>query len=296
MVNKAWQSICSIALYIEAHLVLLLGTRPCLLCQGAIAPPPFSFKPIYQSRFLCQGCIAGLTPTKPIMVTLNLTKDATVEIHCISICPYKDLARQAIRAFKYQDKQELAGDLAKALEGGLGSLLQHHEESEEAPRAKANPSIIERPSTRESQGKAAKSNVVLIAVPLHQTKLEERGFNQSELIAQALSKRSGIKCDTRALVRSKVTSPQYGLTKSERAINVDSAFRASDRVKGKDIILIDDVLTSGATALACAQALLKAGAQSVAVLTVARALLRSNGLHSEQIDTNKSEANSILTT
>ena len=218
------------------------------------------------------------------MVTLNLTKDATVEIHCISICPYRDLARQAIRAFKYQDKQELAGDLAKALEGGLGSLLHHHEESEEAPRAKANQSTIERPSRRASQGKAAQSNFVLIAVPLHQTKLEERGFNQSELIALALSKRAGIKCDTRALVRSKVTSPQYGLTKSERAINVDSAFSASDRVKGKDIVLIDDVLTSGATAVACAQALLKAGAQSVSVLTVARALLRS-----EQTNANESK-------
>lgn len=273
MVNKAWQSICSLALYIEAHLVQLLGTRPCLLCQGAIAPPPFSFKPIYQSRFLCQGCIAGLTPTKPIMVTLNLTTDATVKINCISICPYRDLARQAIRAFKYQDKQELAGDLAKALEGGLESLLKPVNEPDKST-----------------------GNLVLIAVPLHQTKLEERGFNQSELIALALSKRSGIKCDTRALVRSKVTSPQYGLTKSERAINVDSAFRANDRVKGKEIILIDDVLTSGATALACAQALLKAGAQSVAVLTVARALLRSKTLHSEQIDTNNSEANSILTT
>ena len=289
MVKLAWQSICSIALYIEAHLVQLLGTRPCLLCDGTIHPPAFSCQPIYQSRFLCQGCIAGLTPTKPIMVTLSLTQATTYQINCISICPYKDLARQAIRSFKYQDKQELAGDLAKALEGGLGCLLQHHEESEKAPGPKANPSTIERPSTRESQSKAAKSNVVLIAVPLHQTKLEERGFNQSELITRALSKRAGIKCDTKALIRSKVTSPQYGLTKAQRAVNVDSAFSASDRVKGKDIILIDDVLTSGATAVACAQALLEAGAQSVAVLTLARALLRSER-------NLRAEPNPILTT
>lgn len=265
MVNQAWQSICSIALYIEAHLVLLLGTRPCLLCDGTIQPPVFSCQPIYQSRFLCQGCIAGLTQTKPIMVTLNLTKNDTAPIYCISICPYKDLARQAIRAFKYQDKQELAGDLARVLEAGLGCLLQLDTAPQKAMR-----------------------KIVLIAVPLHQTKLDERGFNQSELITQALSKRSGITCDTKALVRSKVTSPQYGLTKAERAINVDRAFSANDGVKGKDIILIDDVLTSGATALACAQALFRAGAQSVSVLTVARALLRSEqNLPAEQIDSNE---------
>lgn len=274
MVNQAWQRICSIALYIEARLVQLVGTRPCLLCQGAIDPPPFTFKPIHQSRFLCQVCITGLTPAKPIMVTLNLREDTKVKIQCISICPYQDLARLAIRAFKYQDRQELAGDLAKALEGGLGYLLP-----------------------QENELKKAMSNVVLVAVPLHQTKLEERGFNQSELITKALSKLTGIRCDTKALVRSKETAPQYGLTKAERAINVDSAFSASDRVKWKNIILVDDVLTSGATALACAQTLLEAGAQSVSVLTVARALLRSQQhLRSEPIDANNSEANSILTT
>ncbi len=248
MFTAAWQSLCSIALNIESQVVILLGTRPCLLCDKAITPAALSLKPIYQSRFLCQICIALLSPEIPILVTLNLVQNKVGgEINCISICPYEGIVREAIRAFKYQDKQELAGDLARMLEIGLPQILNQTQES----------------------------NLLLVAVPLHQSKFEERGFNQSELITRALAKRAKIKCNVKALTRCKATTPQYGLTKSERAINVNKAFSASDKVAGKNIILIDDVLTSGATALACAQALIEAGAQSVSVLTIARALLRS---------------------
>lgn len=251
MVNQAWQSACSIAQNIEARLVMLLGTRPCQLCDSTIVPPPLSFKVIYQSRFICQACLKGLKPQTPILVSLGLGQDVSNHIRCISICPYEGTARQAIRAFKYQDKQELASDLARTLEAGMESLLK--------------------PANQPNK----RSGIVLIAVPLHQTKLEERGFNQSELITRELSKRTGIRYDTRALIRARATTPQYGLTKGERAINVNSAFKANQRAKNKNVILVDDVLTSGATAAACAQALLEAGAESVSVLTIARALLRS---------------------
>lgn len=251
MVNQAWQSACSIAQNIEARLVMLLGTRPCQLCDSTIVPPPLSFKVIYQSRFICQACLKGLKPQTPILVSLGLGQDISNHIRCISICPYEGTARQAIRAFKYQDKQELASDLARTLEAGMESLLK--------------------PANQPNK----RSGIVLIAVPLHQTKLEERGFNQSELITRELSKRTGIRCDTRALIRARATTPQYGLTKGERAINVNSAFKANQRAKNKNVILVDDVLTSGATAAACSQALLEAGAESVSVLTIARALLRS---------------------
>lgn len=262
MVNQAWQSACSIAQNIEARLVMLLGTRPCQLCDSTIAPPPLSFKVVYQSRFICQACLEGLKPKTPILVNLGRSQDVSTHIRCISICPYEGTARQAIRAFKYQDKQELASDLARTLEAGLESLLQP----------------VNQPVRR--------SDIVLIAVPLHQTKLEERGFNQSELITRELSKRTGIRCDTRVPIRARATTPQYGLTKGERAINVSSAFKANHRAKNKNVILVDDVLTSGATALACAQALLEAGAESVSVLTIARAILRS-----EQIDAQYREEN-----
>ncbi len=251
MVKQAWQSACSIAQNIEARLVMLLGTRPCQLCDSTIVPPPLSFKVIYQSRFICQACLKGLKPQTPILVSLGLGQDVSNHIRCISICPYEGTARQAIRAFKYQDKQELASDLARTLEAGMESLLK--------------------PANQPNK----RSGIVLIAVPLHKTKLEERGFNQSELITRELSKRTGIRCDTRALIRARATTPQYGLTKGERAINVNSAFKANQRAKNKNVILVDDVLTSGATAAACAQALLEAGAESVSVLTIARALLRS---------------------
>lgn len=132
----------------------------------------------------------------------------------------------------------------------------------------------EEPRKQEVTKKGA-PNLVLIPVPLHRDKLKERSFNQSELIARLLARHAGIKCDTRTLIRRRSTTPQYGLTKLRRAANVHGAFSASSRVAGKHVILIDDVLTSGATAIACSEALLEAGAQSVAVLSLARAILRN---------------------
>ena len=109
----------------------------------------------------------------------------------------------------------------------------------------------------------------IVPVPLHWLRRWKRGFNQSELLARALGRRSGIPL-LRALKRSHSTLVQAGLSNHARRRNVMKAFRACP-VEGKRILLIDDVMTTGATATACAQALKKAGAARVALLTVARA-------------------------
>lgn len=115
---------------------------------------------------------------------------------------------------------------------------------------------------------------MLVPVPLHYRRLLMRRYNQADLIARALSRDTGIPCLSEALRRVRATPSQGHLTAPERAKNVRRAFAVSGRhagqIKGANIVLIDDVFTTGSTAKECAQALLKAGAKEVSVLSLAR--------------------------
>jgi ComF family protein len=114
----------------------------------------------------------------------------------------------------------------------------------------------------------------LVPVPLHWTRLFQRRFNQSAELARTISSRVNVAMIDDALARVRATPPQVGLARDERAKNVHGAFSvekfARSKVKGKRIVLIDDVLTTGATANACAHVLRRAGASRIEVLTLAR--------------------------
>lgn len=115
----------------------------------------------------------------------------------------------------------------------------------------------------------------LCAVPLHPSRLRERGYNQSGLLGRALARRLDIPLLGRNVLRRiRRTPSQTRLTARRRIVNVKGAFEAS-RAKawaGKTLLLVDDVMTTGATAGACAKALLEAGAKAVDVVTVARGI------------------------
>ena len=117
---------------------------------------------------------------------------------------------------------------------------------------------------------------LLIPVPLHPLKKREREFNQAERLACRLGAASGIPVNSRLIQRVAPTRTQALLTRAERAANVRGAFAARPgcRLNGERVILLDDVLTTGATTSACARALREAGAGEVAVWTVARGLLK----------------------
>jgi len=114
----------------------------------------------------------------------------------------------------------------------------------------------------------------LVPVPLHWRRLWTRRFNRSVVLAEVISRENGIAVAHAALRRVKATAQQVGLSRAERATNVQGAFRVSPdakaQVSGRRLVLIDDVLTSGATSEACARALLRAGAAQVDVLVFAR--------------------------
>ena len=116
---------------------------------------------------------------------------------------------------------------------------------------------------------------VVVPVPLGKRRLQERGYNQVSLIAMPLAALNRWRYVPRALSRVRETKSQVGLSAVERQENMQGAFRADPRpVRGRAILLMDDVATTGATISACAEALLSAGAKAVFALTLARALPR----------------------
>jgi len=113
---------------------------------------------------------------------------------------------------------------------------------------------------------------VVVPVPLHITRLRERGYNQAALLAHEMARGNGLVVNEHTLVRERATAAQVTLSAEERRLNVKEAFRCVDAgVVGRKVLLIDDVCTTGATLEACALALYEGGASSVQALTLARA-------------------------
>jgi ComF family protein len=155
---------------------------------------------------------------------------------------YDDVARALVHGFKYSDRLDLAPMMARWMARAGGELLAEAE--------------------------------ALIPVPLHWRRQWSRRFNQSAVLAAQISTVSGVTVVRRGLKRVRATSQQVGRSKAERAENVQGAFRVPDESKadiyGRRLILVDDVLTSGATIDSCARALLRAGAANIDVLVFAR--------------------------
>jgi ComF family protein len=155
---------------------------------------------------------------------------------------YDDVARTLVHALKYQDRTDLAPAMGRWM-------------------ARAGQELLEQADA-------------LVPVPLHWRRSWSRRYNQSGALARVIARQSGIPVAGSALRRVRPTQQQIGLSRSERETNVQGAFQvAAERkadIQGRRIILIDDVLTSGATADGCARALLRAKAAEVDVLVFAR--------------------------
>lgn len=211
-------------------------------------------------RHLCWGCLSGIE-----LFTESLCDvcGAFVSGHvrhrfvcgaCRQSPPAYDRARSAghftgllrdlVHRFKYSQALWLKNDLADLLEGCL--------------RAHFDAAAVD----------------VVLPVPLHPVRMRERSYNQAAVLAEALAGRIGRRFDGRSLVRVRQTGTQTRLRARERKENMRGAFcvRRPEWVRGRAALLIDDVMTTGATLDACARALKKAGARRVWALTAARGL------------------------
>ncbi|HEV2570817.1 MAG TPA: ComF family protein [Beijerinckiaceae bacterium] len=151
-------------------------------------------------------------------------------------------ARQLVHRLKYGDRVELAEAMGRWMARSGADLLEDAD--------------------------------LLVPVPLHRRRLFSRRFNQAAELARVVGEVGGVAADPLALRRIKPTRPQVGLTRAQRAENVQGVFRVDDvakaRIAGRNIVLVDDVMTSGATANAAARVLLRAGAARVDALVFAR--------------------------
>lgn len=212
--------------------------------------------------YFCDSCAQQVDPVPlPICPTCGRPQHTTTQ-RC-SLCrqvenPPSMLARaavlfthplrSAVHSLKYENCPELASPLARYLVAAY----------QRAPWPELHPSID-----------------WVVPVPLHPQRLQERGYNQSQLLAEAFSCKVGLPMQHALLARTRCTTTQVGLNARERQQNVANAFYAAPAVRTKCILLVDDVFTTGATLSACAEALLAAGANRVYALCLATPALAS---------------------
>ncbi len=165
---------------------------------------------------------------------------------------YDGTLRDLLHLFKYQQVRSAAPLLGRLLNLGLGRT--------ELPE-----------------------NLLVVPVPLFRAKQRSRGFNQAEDIARNLVRcrtDDSIQLEVSALIRTRDTASQTGLTRHQRRSNLRGAFAVPlpEKVRGRNILIVDDVMTTGTTAGECARVLLRAGASQVFVATVARAIKGVEGM------------------
>ncbi len=170
--------------------------------------------------------------------------DPPVFARARAVCGYDDVARMLVHKLKYSDRIELSLTMGAMMTLAGRELLADAD--------------------------------VIVPVPLHRWRLWRRRFNQSAALAQVIAEKTGTPLDLTALSRVKRTRPQVGLSRHERAENLQGALKvtadAGQRIDGKRVLLIDDVLTTGSTANASSRALLRSGATAVDLLTFTRVI------------------------
>jgi ComF family protein len=220
----------------------------CIACGGAVADP----------HGLCAQCWGGIgfierpfcerlgTPFAVDLGTPLLSPaamaDPPVFRRARAVARYDGVARKLVHRLKYGDRVELSLTLGRMM-------------------ARAGQDVI------------AEADIV-VPVPLHWLRLWTRRFNQAAALARVISRLSGVPLEAHALRRRKRTRQQVGLSKAERAANVQGAFAVPQPmrpvIQGKRVLLVDDVITTGSTANAASRILMRGGAACVDVLAFAR--------------------------
>lgn len=218
-------------------LLELVYPAVCLICAKSPTSP--------RTHLLCEKCLEAMAAQPmPSSTVLAETSPPTPLDAVYAGWPFDDAMQALIHAFKYRRRPSLSRI--------LGALLAQR---------------LYKHLAREIQ------QAILVPVPLHRRRGRERGFNQSQLLAQTLAEAWKMKILPRALERTRFTQQQATLTAAERQKNVEGAFASTEKsnLPNQTIFLVDDVFTTGATMNACAAALKTAGATQVIGIVLARA-------------------------
>lgn len=219
---------------------------------------------VFDDGFFCAHCLAELPLNDGYVCSKcgrAIEADYPVCLECKAHMPLYDAARSA---FRYEER--VVGLIKRFKTGGryLAAALA----------ARMAPLLAD----------SFPNADLIVSVPMTDKALKKRGYNQAELLADALSLRSGIPYAPAALVKTRDTAAQKHLTAAERAQNLAGSFRVHERAlcRGRHVVIVDDVLTTGATADAVAKALRGAGAARVYVLTAASVPYRERPRTPEQ--------------
>lgn len=224
----------------------ILFPETCPVCQNPATD--------HKTAPICSDCWQSVSPYecpmcqrcgKPLVSDVSMTcreclEDAPAFSYARSFGLYEGVLKKAISLLKFYG--------IKRLSKPLSDIILHIE----IPRVDA-----------------------VIPVPLHEKRLRQREFNQSALLAKNIAKNLGIEVLVNCLVKVRDTMPQVGLRSQDRRKNIKHAFdiKQEELVKGKNVILIDDVVTTGATVRECSRVLKKAGAENIYVITLAHGVM-----------------------
>jgi competence protein ComFC len=213
-------------------------------------------------KYICKECISDLEVKQRCIVCQRPAIDGYTHPYCkgkytidraIALYPYRSVVGKAIRSLKYK----FATDIAKEL-------------VEYSVQAIHNKNIIFCHSGRDPE---SASVPILTPIPMHWKRKNWRGFNQTEVLGEQISKKLGLKYEPHVLHRIKQPKAQEGLKKEERQSNVSNVFSLNSQAKlltTNCYILFDDVLTTGSTLSEAGKVLKKAGAKKVWAVTIAR--------------------------
>ncbi len=240
----------------------LLFQEQCRLCKRMIHPmvekmnfenygPPgkyFYYGNEIVSDALCQFCLPNVITGHPVINSHQFVyAEKSQQLFVSSAAIFKEPVNELILRLKYSNDVLLAKDLSCLMLRSWHALKERFEHEIED------------------------GSVCLVPVPLHKKRLHERGYNQAELIASCMGNLLNIRVEDKLLCRVRNTVSQQKLSKAERWINVKEAFMAKNDCAflGKQVVLIDDVCTSGATLVECSKAVKSAGALAVYGLSAA---------------------------